>query len=401
MKKLCVSFLMVLCGFGTRGGLVWETGQYTPATWTAQTSGDGNILAEMIADTSAIVYYTEGGKPMTQNAAALTDGVVPGAGIDYTKVFGIKSGSIVWTFESAMTLDSIRIFSRWGDGGRDGIAITKVEVLHAGDTDYTDTGAPAVSYGVGNNTSGGALYAFLADSGGEAVATSVAAIKLTFGAQDNNGSGYVEFEMIGREEGEYLMVAGSPVAPGTPEPAYGITAHTAGDIIPCSAPATATLDGVNFRRTGWKYYENSELLNTGDTASTNITIKAATVSKLVWQWEVAYGATVTLKADGSGDYATLEAALAGLGSDGGVIVLEPGDYPVTDVVVVTNVFKIRSASGDPGTRRFTRAVRRGSMPLLSFPTAMPSFPASRFPTAMSMPIRTSSAAATSHSTRER
>ena len=156
----------------------------------------------------------------------------------------------------------------------------------------------------------------------------------------------IEFRLL--ETFPSLEIGGAPVAPSTPEPDYGTVVHTVGDVIPCSAPGTATLGGVNFRRTGWKYYENGELLNTADTASTNITIKAATASKLVWQWAVDYGDTVTLKADGSGDYATLEAAIAGLGSAGGEIVLEPGDYPVTDVVVVPHVFKIRSASGNPG-----------------------------------------------------
>lgn len=301
MKKLYVGFLIIVCGFAARGGLVWETGQYTPATWTAKTSGDGNILAGCIADPSAIVYYTEAGKPLTQDAAALTDGVVPGASIDYTKVFGIRSGSVTWTFESAMTLDSIRIFTRWGDGGRDGIAISKVEVLRSGDAGYSDTGAPAISYGVGNNASGGALYAFLADSGGGSVAPSVTALKLTFGTQDNSGTGYVEFEAMGREEGEYLMVAGSPGEFGAPAPCYGKTNTVYGTnyIFNCPAAYTNAAETIAAECRGWRLTLTNGTDTTGTELTKTITYTADTAhATLTWLWDVNYKVTATASAGG-------------------------------------------------------------------------------------------------------
>ena len=176
----------------------WETGSYDPATWIAATD---NLIAgsqEGVNVVDGINHYTEGGKNMTQDVAALTDGVVPGSSMDYTKVVGVMGGTLTWELDRPANLTEFRIFSRWGDGGRDGIYTRSLAVRYAGETEFTVLDAvPRADVGRNDNNTSGHLYAFLTDSSG-AIAENITGIQLTFSdSQDNNGSGYVEIEAIG------------------------------------------------------------------------------------------------------------------------------------------------------------------------------------------------------------
>jgi len=177
-------------------GLAWTTGAYTPAKWTPTAT---NVLAGLSA-TMTGSWYTESGVTIGNNVAILTDGIVPGATMDHKMVAALKdNATLAWSF-SATPLNRINIYSRWGGGGRDGINILKVEVKQTGSDDWIDLVAPALAYGTkavdGNNASAGALQAVLAQSDGSHIATGVTALRLTFGTQDNNGTGYVEIEAI-------------------------------------------------------------------------------------------------------------------------------------------------------------------------------------------------------------
>ena len=203
MKKTVLPLLSILSlALAAQASPTWETGNYDPATWTASS---GNLIAGVSA-TDGLSYYNEGGKTMAQNLAggsadamsALTDGVVPGTSMDYNKVVGIMGGTLTWTLASAANLTSLRIFTRWGDGGRDGIYTRSLAVLYAGDTEYTvlDT-VPRADVGRGDNGTSGHLYAFLTDPDG-VLAENIVGIQLTFSSsQDNNGTGYVEIEALG------------------------------------------------------------------------------------------------------------------------------------------------------------------------------------------------------------
>ena len=113
----------------------WQTGSYTPGDWAP---ADYNILRGIAAD-NGLNHYVESGKPMTQDTAALTDGIVP-TSIDYTKVVGISGGTLSWELPQEHSLMQLRIFTWWGDGGRDGIHISEVAVKCEGFAvfDFTD-----------------------------------------------------------------------------------------------------------------------------------------------------------------------------------------------------------------------------------------------------------------------
>lgn len=205
MKKYCILTAVSLFFNTVYGAAVWETGAYTPSEW--KPSSDNLLTEENIEDTeySSLTPYSETGKNFSE-AEGLVDGVVPdvdGGTVDYTKVVGIKSGSISWKLKEASDVYDIKIFSRWGDGGRDGIAVDSVEVSSDG-TEWKTF--DSVAYGTkkvdGNNNSAGALFARLHDDEGFALATKISYVKINFSnEQDNNGTGYVEIEVCGAAAG--------------------------------------------------------------------------------------------------------------------------------------------------------------------------------------------------------
>lgn len=70
-------------------------------------------------------------------------------------------------------MDGLNIYTIWGDGGRDGIAIDQVLCKLDGSDEWVDV-AGAVSYGVADNNTFGALYASLSCDGTELKTCNVA-----------------------------------------------------------------------------------------------------------------------------------------------------------------------------------------------------------------------------------
>ena len=205
MKTLSVAGAALFSASALFADATWETGKYTPSTWKAEVN---NLLSSAVATNEGLNFYNEGGKTMAQNLAggadaamaALTDGVVPDSdtACDYNKVVGISTGcNMYWTLPDAATLDSLTVYSRWGDGGRDGINLSNVQIKHPGDSEWTQIGG-GISVGNNDNYTGPALFATLANTDGSPLATNVIAIRIRFSSsQDNGGSGYVEIEAAG------------------------------------------------------------------------------------------------------------------------------------------------------------------------------------------------------------
>lgn len=118
-----------------KGIPTWTTDKYDPATWTAA----DNILTSATLANGSITYYSEGTRTPNK-LETLTDGKVPPQKGDYTGVVGIKSCSIEWTLDGSHYFDGLRIYSIWGDGGRDGFAIDQVLYKNAASGDTLDRG---------------------------------------------------------------------------------------------------------------------------------------------------------------------------------------------------------------------------------------------------------------------
>ncbi len=185
-----------VCSFAEVG---WTSGECVHANWLP--AGDNVLLSATARDN--LSYYNENGKTMAQNKnpseamSALRDGSVVGG---YEGAVGIAGGSLVYQLNDIVDLDSIAFYTYWGDGGRDGIGISQISVSKDGET-WTRVGGPC-SVGIGDNgSSEHGLYAKLSDTGNEKIATDVGYIKIEFGAQDNDGTGYCEIEACGDTDG--------------------------------------------------------------------------------------------------------------------------------------------------------------------------------------------------------
>ena len=230
MKKYCILIAVSLFFNTFYGAAVWETGAYTPSEW--KPSSD-NLLTKEGADVfeDKLSLYKENGKAM-QGVAGLTDGSAPdvddGSKVDYTKVVGITSGSIAWKLNKPSNIYEVKIFSRWGDDGRDDIAVDNVQVSSDG-VEWVTVSTEAVSYGVGTAPGAGALFARLYDE--EAfLAENAAYVKVNFsGSQENKGAGYVEVEVCGEvPELPYAALSKMEIAEYTAK--FSVSVMSTGDM---------------------------------------------------------------------------------------------------------------------------------------------------------------------------
>ena len=179
----------------------WVTGAYDTRDWDP---GEDNILrmgTTTLLGTSAVVRGNGTAAQDTNNPALLTDGEGADGAFDSAKIMSASSGHVEWSFESPMYLGELRIYSRWGNGGRDGIAIDDVKVKYSSEGEWTSLGCGAVSYGLNDNNTAGSLFAVLKDSDDAPIASLVVGLQIVFSnAQDNNGTGYAEIEAIGSEQ---------------------------------------------------------------------------------------------------------------------------------------------------------------------------------------------------------
>ena len=204
VRTLCESLLVCVALHSAVlwGAPVWQTGAYSPASWTPLA---GESLIRGQSPTMTGEFYTENSKTLASSPAGLaklTDGMVPGSSCDYSQVVGLKDGvTLTWTFTEPKVIEQLRLSTRWGDSGRDGIGISSVQVQLTGSSSWVALNAPSLTYCLGG-TSGnyegtGAAYALLSDPATGSLATNVRAVRFVLGSQDNSGTGYVEFEIVG------------------------------------------------------------------------------------------------------------------------------------------------------------------------------------------------------------
>ena len=159
----------------------------------------GNILAGATCDDSGIARYSEDNvttKPSaTTPSSVLTDGDVHlvGQDVNYLKIYALVRGSVEWSF-AATDIAQIAVFSRWGDGGRDGVVIDSLYVKFSGTDEWSQIKVHSVAVGTGNNySSSGAICAILRRVDGGVIASNVTGLKIVFPTgQDNGGAGYSE-----------------------------------------------------------------------------------------------------------------------------------------------------------------------------------------------------------------
>ena len=204
----------------TRSGIAWSSGaswaddgRYFGIVQAIERGFVTNILRGASLVGSDITRYGDGADEAAgkSSGAVLTDGnlLVP---YDYVlnydadgymnKTYAIKKGTFTFTLSAATNIAEIAIFTRWRGGGRDGIAVSCVQVQLAGSGEWMNVVPSTVTYscGMGDNLSSpGAMVAVLKRADGRNLAENVTGLKLVFpNAQDNSGTGYAEFAAFDR-----------------------------------------------------------------------------------------------------------------------------------------------------------------------------------------------------------
>lgn len=185
MKRILYSaFFALACGVAFAEP-AWVVGIYDYSTWS---SSKYNLLTtEGVEIIDGVTPYVETGKPYV-GADYISDAAVG-------EIVGIAGGTITWLMPNPADIYELKVFTHWGDGGRDGINIGTIEASVDGET-WQTLDVPGVYQ---NSAAGstGSMYATLSDSEGVALATGVKGLRITFPTQENKGAGYAEIEVIG------------------------------------------------------------------------------------------------------------------------------------------------------------------------------------------------------------
>lgn len=128
----------------------------------------------------------------------LTDGLFQTTPADKSNSYAISGGDITYELDTTVNtlgydLSSIDIYTGWNDGGRS--QITNVTVS------YATVAAPLtfINIATANNTGGNKFQSAVITetTSPNLLATGVKSVKFTFGAQQNNGVGYKELDVVG------------------------------------------------------------------------------------------------------------------------------------------------------------------------------------------------------------
>ena len=195
----------------------YDFGNYDPSSWTASENNMMGLCTSMLKNNTSDI---------TTSSAYMIDGAVASA-----NSYPIAPGSLItWNFSKPFTLDAFKVFSRWGDNGRDAIVIYQLDTKDENDvwTTIIDMAHPVIlgtkssadQFTASGGTKGGTghLRFALTRSDGEPIATDVTAIRVRAGYGQGDGSAakwneacWIEVEAIGSVgSGEAIFDASSP-----------------------------------------------------------------------------------------------------------------------------------------------------------------------------------------------
>lgn len=149
---------------------VWTAGGYVPGSWTP-----------LVAESNMMAYCTSilKGSTATSSYDAMTD-----QSVAQFNAYVPNNNTMSWLFDQPFDLYEFRVFSRWGDGGRDDIAIMKFETRDENGvwtvrTDSDNYAVVGVDTGIDTGTAkAGSNYAFLRRNDGEPIARGVTGIRV-------------------------------------------------------------------------------------------------------------------------------------------------------------------------------------------------------------------------------
>ena len=166
-QRALAFFAMVMFAAGAASGAP----KWTASTWSS-IDISGNLLS---------VRYLSN---WTGNDFELCDGCT--SRFEYS-----GNRTVAWEFPKPVTLDSISIYTGWGDSGRDDLKVTSVSVKCSGDADWTVLDNSSIDTTSDSSLLKTVLSVF-ADDGGGAISNGVTALRLIFPTQENGFAGFYE-----------------------------------------------------------------------------------------------------------------------------------------------------------------------------------------------------------------
>ena len=318
-KHALTTLALLLTGLCASAAPIWQTGSWHGTA--VEPAADNLVLALR-------GRWANG----TPSDTRFTDGVIqqlPTGATTGAPYVG-NNASLTFSFPEPMLVREVRLYTTWGDDGRDRISVSSVTAVSMTNATPVTLSPAAVSA----DYSGYATYAHLVDSEGGDLAGGVESVTVNFGAQEASNVGYAEIEIVGAYDVELsrLVIDGYPASTGVTSPGYGTHALEARTL---SAPAVWTNDAQTLRQrcAGWKIYRldasgqwifDETLPGAQGTASSfDFTPPTSRGSyRVVWQWEYAYAARVSTTAGGTASVSPADFVAPGTAV---TVAAEPGD----------------------------------------------------------------------------
>lgn len=288
------------------GSSLFAAGTWVTDSWTGGfTPADDNLILGRVPSHSGWAYASEGaGNPAVLTDGAATPNTKPGSQT-------LNNYSVLtWNFDSLVNVREIRIYSTWGDDGRDQLSVSSVTAVSATNDTVITLSPSACQYDAGSGDKNANRARLVPDSG-NSLAGAVESVTIQFGVQENSYAGYAEIEIVGTVDTEtpMLFIDGAPAQYGSPSPGYGTMAMASRTL---SAPAAWTNDAgtVRWRCTGWKIYcltpsgdwvFDGSIPNAQGTGTSFLFTPVSGIGtyKVVWQWTPQYAVSITAGAGGA------------------------------------------------------------------------------------------------------
>ena len=229
-KTIAHSLLLALVGvfaMNLRAETAWTTSSCAPNAWTALSN---NLLAGLTGTISGSIATGYS----TNDPDLLTDGEVPtGSGNGYRVGFQ-NTASITWTFLVPKTLEYVRVSCGYLDSvGYSGFTVSSIEVQAFGSSDWTALNAAAGQ--MADTRLGEILSLTLDDGNGDPIATTIGALRVTFGTPPVGFANYcVEIEAVGSAEATGPVLGSFDITPAkTKAKVSGSIADAGSDATEC------------------------------------------------------------------------------------------------------------------------------------------------------------------------
>ena len=335
-KTILPSLLFALAGvfpLDLSAAPAWTTTDVEPASWTALS---GNLIDGLTGTKTGTISTGYG----TDSMAVLTDGVVPTANGNESRVAFQNTGAVEWSFTTPKTLEQVRVSGCYlGGSTYTRISVSAVYVKLFGSDTWTALDGSSFLDNSGRSQNV-VICASLADPDTGYLAQGVTGLKVAFGANVPLASYIVEIEAAGSAEATGPVLGSFDIAPAKTK------ATVSGSIVDAGTDATAcdiflALDGGAATK-----------IATGATGSFAYTLKGLTAgTEYAYELSVSNNAATPKGTVQTGTFTTLAAdAQTAAWSEKDI---EPANWTALENNVLAGKVGVKTAGAIAGTNYAT------------------------------------------------